>query len=515
MKQKARLVWTALLVAVILGGQWWWQRARKPDEVATAARNEQMGRLAFRPCTLPQPGTGLVTSAWCAPFQVPENWAKPEGRKIALRVAMIRSRAAKPAPDPVLYLAGGPGQSAIATWPALEPALAGVLLHRNVILMDQRGTGGSTPLNCPASPRVGDRRTSPAPGPGPRARLRALVARTRACLGALRRRGLDPADFTTTQAVSDLAALRQALGDPRLDLVAVSYGTRLAQQFAMRDPGAVRSMVLDSIVPNPVILGQRFGTDLDRALHADFALCTQSPACNRAFGNPWTTLIQLKRKLALDPPDVHFRTADGFRPLVETLTAARLVALVRLDAYSPLTAALLPLALHAADEGHYAPLMAESRWISRATEGTINVAMQLSVVCSEDVPWLHTTPAESASLLGDRMIDDLRAMCSVWPKGAVPANFHAPLVSLVPTLVLEGALDPVTPPRDGEEVVRGLRDGRLLVLPGQAHNVIGAGCMPQLVARFIQHPDPFRIHAGCLAKLKPVAPFLNYNGGVP
>ncbi|EQD77691.1 cysteine proteinase [mine drainage metagenome] len=517
MKRSTRLIAFAMLLVVFLGGRWLWQYAGTSSATVTVPRIDRIGQLTFTPCTLHQFGSGLSTRAWCAPFRVPENWAKPGGPEIALRLAMIRSPAAVPAPDPVLYLAGGPGQSAIDTWPALAPALAGVLPTRNVILLDQRGTGGSTPLTCPryrAQPPVdGTARESSAAGHG--AHLAALMAQTQACLAALRKRGLNPADFTTTQAVLDLVALRRALGDPEFDLVGVSYGTRVAQQFVMQDPHAVRSMVLDSVVPDQLILGQSFGVNLDNALHADFALCTKNPLCHHAFGNPWDTLVQLKRHLARHPIRVHFRTARNSRPAQEMLTPARLVALVRLDAYSPLTAALLPLALHAAAEGHDAPLLAESRWISRSAARTMNGAMQLSVVCSEDVPWLHATPAEAASLLGDHVIDDLRAMCAIWPKGAVPARFHTPLQSKVPTLILEGQFDPVTPPRYGVDVLKGLGDARLLIAPGQAHNVIGAGCMPHLVTRFIRHPDPALIHAGCLSQLKPVPPFLNYNRGAP
>ncbi|MHB1544932.1 MAG: alpha/beta hydrolase [Gammaproteobacteria bacterium] len=517
MKRKTRLILVGFLLAAFLGGRWLWQYAKTPGEAVTTPRIYRLGQLAFKPCTLHQPETGLVTTAWCAPFQVPENWAKPDGHKIALRLAMIRSPAAEPSPDLVLYLAGGPGQSAVDTWPDLAPALAGVLRHRNVILLDQRGTGGSSPLICPRtqSQQSGGEVARDVSASGRHMPFAGLEAKTRACLIALRKHDLNPADFTTTQAVLDLVALRQALGDPKFDLVGVSYGTRMAQQFVMHDPRAVRSMILDSVVPNQLILGQSFGVNLDHALHADFALCTKNPTCHRAFGNPWATLVQLKQDLARHAPRVHFRSAYNFKPVDETLTPARLVALVRLDAYSPLTAALLPLALHAASQGHDAPLLAESRWISHSTARTMDGAMQLSVVCSEDVPWLHATPAEAASLLGDRVIEELHAMCTIWPKGAVPANFHTPLQSNVPTLILEGQFDPVTPPRYGSEVLKGLRNARLLIAPGQAHNVIGAGCMPRLVARFIRHPDPDLIDAGCLTQLKPAPPFLNYNGSAP
>ncbi|EQD57176.1 cysteine proteinase, partial [mine drainage metagenome] len=135
MKRSTRLVLLALVLIVFFGGQWLWQHARTPTVAAAAPAHYRLGQLDFKPCTLHQPQSGLATAAWCAPFSVPENWARPDGRKLALRLALIRSHAAQPAPDPVLYLAGGPGQSAIDTWPEIAPALDDVLAHRNVILL--------------------------------------------------------------------------------------------------------------------------------------------------------------------------------------------------------------------------------------------------------------------------------------------------------------------------------------------------------------------------------------------
>ena len=518
MKRRPRLFLAALAGALAFGGPWLWRHRAvvwTPAAPATAAPTYRLGSVTFVPCTLRQPHSGLATHAWCAPFRVPEDWAHPAGPTIALRLALIRSRAARPARDLMVPIAGGPGQSIIDSWPEMAPALDGVLAHRSVVLLDQRGTGGSTPLTCP---KAAPAHAASAPAPdrlSPRSRRKALDAEVRACLGTLRARGLHPADFTTTQFVADLAALRHALGNPPFDLVGVSYGTRVAQQFAMRHPAAVRSMVLDSVVPNALILGQDFGVNLDAALHADFDLCKSEPGCTQTFGNPWDTLVGLKRALAKNTPEVRFRGPGDYAPAQEPLTPGRLVGLVRLYAYSSLTAALLPLTIHAASRGHYGPLLAQSRFIAHSLSHTLDDGLQLSVVCSEDAPWLKATQREATTLLGDRYIRELQAQCAIWPRGAMPRDFHAPLRSSVPTLLLAGQFDPVTPPRYAREVLRGLGDGRLLIAPGQGHNVIGAGCMPRLVRRFINRIQPRKLDARCLDALKPTPPFLNYNGGAP
>ncbi len=522
-------------LALLSGGLWSGQpsHAEGISKPVIAKVTYQLGRLTFHPCSLRQPRSGMATKAWCAPFTVPENGSNPQGLKIHLRLALIRSRAVRPSPDPVVYLAGGPGQSAINTYPELAPALHGLLEHRNIILLDQRGTGGSAALSCPiaeaAATRAADaaaRQTSENKTGGGKSQeaqpvaaaglpdLQKIRSQTRACLAEISKK-FNPRDFTTTQAVHDLQALRLALGGVRFNLIGVSYGTRVAQQYLMRYPQGVRSVVLDSVVPNPVILGSGFAFNLDVALKKDFALCTAEPACYKAFGNPWLTLQRLKAKLTRQPVEVRFPESLQFAEQRQTLTAAKMVGLVRLYAYSPLTAALLPLTLHAAAEGRYGPLLAQSDLVSNDLSTSINSGMQLAVICSEDAPDLKPNPAAAATLLGNGFVRQLLAECAIWPRGAVPKDFHQPLHSKVPVLILEGQFDPVTPPRYGREVLAGLPNGRLLIAKGQGHNVIGAGCLPSLVKRFVATADAKALDARCLNALGPTPPFFNYNGAGP
>jgi len=531
--------WLLLATLVLLSSGLWWgpsSRAEGASNPTMAKATYPLGRLTFRSCSLRQSRSGMATKAWCAPFAVPENWFQPQGPKIHLRLALIRSRALRPNPDPVVYLAGGPGQSAINTYSDLAPALHGLLAHRNIILLDQRGTGGSAALSCPAAEAaakkaagadtVATRRVSgnKAGAGKPKAAqpthvassqdLQKLRAQTRVCLAEISKK-FDPRDFTTTQAVHDLQALRQALGGVQFNLVGVSYGTRVAQQYMMRYPQGVRSVVLDSVVPNPVILGSEFASNLDVALKKDFALCTAAPACHQAFGNPWLILQRLKAKLTRHPPEVRFPEPLQFAEQRQMLTAAKMVDLVRLYAYSPLTIALLPLTLHAAAEGRYGPLLAQSDLLSNDLSTSINSGMQLAVICSEDAPDLKPDAAAAATLLGNGYVRQLLAECAVWPRGRVPKDFHQPLRSKIPVLILEGQFDPVTPPRYGREVLAGLPNGRLLIAKGQGHNVIGAGCLPSLVAKFVMTADAKTLDAQCLDALGPTPAFLNYNGAGP
>jgi len=122
---------------------------------------------------------------------------------------------------------------------------------------------------------------------------------------------------------------------------------------------------------------------------------------------------------------------------------------------------------------------------------------------------------DAGTVLGNKMAEGMAAMCKVWPKGEMPADFHKALSSDVPALVLEGEFDPVTPPRYGEDVVKGLSNGRLFVLRGQGHNVIGAGCMPKLFTQFVEKADAKALDGSCLDKLAYAAPFTSFNGAEP
>jgi pimeloyl-ACP methyl ester carboxylesterase len=141
--------------------------------------------------------------------------------------------------------------------------------------------------------------------------------------------------------------------------------------------------------------------------------------------------------------------------------------------------------------------------------------MQLSVICSEDADGVRGDPSMAASLLGNALVDVLVAQCAVWPKGGRPVDFHKPLATAVPALLISGELDPVTPPSYADEVVKSLRNGRALVLRGQGHNVIGAGCMPKLFAQFIDKADAKALDAKCLDKLAYTPPFTDFNGWDP
>jgi pimeloyl-ACP methyl ester carboxylesterase len=468
----------------------------------------KVGSLTLHDCELGRPGSGITKEAWCTTFKVPENRADPHSRIIGLKLALVRSDAAVADKDMVVLLAGGPGEAATASWQMVAPAFEGVLKHHDVVLLDQRGTGGSNPLSCTSTDNDGD--DTRVAGPD----LDQLRKEVQSCLVEVSKRA-DPRYYTTTVAVQDLEDVRKALGAPTFDLVGVSYGTRMAQQYLMHHPDAVRSVVLDSPVPNQTVLGEDFAANLEHALKLDFAQCTANPACKKRFGDPMQTLYQLRDALRANPHTVSFRDPQTWATVTRPLNEYALAGVVRMFAYTAETAALLPLSIDAAAHGDVAPLLGQAKLLSGDLSGDMNNGMSMSVICSEDADLLKPRPEDANTILGNHLIDAIKTECSVWPHGTRPADFHAPLKSDKPILILDGERDPVTPPAYGKTILAGLGHARQLLFKGQGHAELGRGCMPKLLTQFIDKADPKGLDASCLDRLGPTPTFIDFNGATP
>ena len=473
---------------------------------ASHAHARQLGSLEFEPCTLAPATRAVSVEAQCATLAVPEDHDQPGGRRIDLAIAWVPAQG-EAENDPVFMLAGGPGQAARDAYPAIAGAFAEARKRRHLILVDQRGTGGSNPLMCrnrEGEPAVSDGQTDQSPEA-----LRAFAERCREALDEV----ADLRHYTTTDAVDDLDAVRHALGAERVNLVGISYGTRLAQQYARRHPERVRSVVLDGVVPNDLVLGAEHAGNLEAALDRQFQRCRNDPVCTERLGDPRRHLDAL---LALEEgPEVGYRDPASGEWRQERYRRDHLVAVTRMFSYAPNAAGLLPLVLAEAAAGRYAPLLAQARWLMSALGEEIHSGMQLSVMCAEDAAELVENPADEGSVLGNALITLLKAQCAVWPRGQRPGDFRTPMPADLPTLLLSGALDPVTPPRYGEQVLATLQNARHLVLTGQGHNVIGIGCMPKLLAQFIDSTDPAALDEPCLDSLRAPPPFVAFYGWEP
>jgi pimeloyl-ACP methyl ester carboxylesterase len=528
--RRNRYIIAIVLVAAFIGYRQWQDRQHEARQASPAAASvadskatadpsvgaagnapvaitRTYGRLKFTPCTLaPEIGTQTV-EAQCTTMKVPENRALPSGRQVELAIAWVPAKD-EGQPDPMFFIAGGPGQSALDSFPGIAPAFAELRKKRDVILVDQRGTGKSNKLICKDSEgksAATDREDY---------QLEVVKAFAMRCAGELSQRA-DLRFYSTTDAIQDLDDVRAALGAAQINLMGVSYGTRVAQQYAKRYPQHTRTVTIDGIVPNTLVLGNEHARNLERSLDSQFQRCKMAPGCVQKLGDPRTQLNALLARLKADPPLVSYRDAITGEAKQEKLTAGHVATLTRMFAYAPQAAGLLPLELNEAAQGRYEPLMALSKLLTSTIGDQIMAGMQMSVICTEDASELKADDADKESLLGIDMITAIQAQCQVWPHGERPKDFRAPLSGNVPVLILSGEFDPVTPPRYGDEVLKSLPNGRHLIVRGQGHNVLPVGCLPKLFAGFVDSADAKKLDAKCLDAVPYAVPFTGFYGWEP
>jgi len=463
--------------------------------------------LTLSPCELEHPLRLTVLAAECGVLAVPENPHDPAGRRIALKVARVAAISRAKRPDPLFVLAGGPGAAAGAFYASVAGAFERILRERDIVLVDQRGTGASNPLDCAGGEDLLNRASDAQ-----------IAAGTRTCLASLATRA-GVAWYTTSLAVEDLERVRAALGYERINLYGASYGTRVAQHYLRRYPLRVRSLILDGVVPPERVLGPETPLDAERALRDVLARCAGESACRASFADPLGDYRAVRA--ALDARAVSVRVPDPSTaaPTQIEFGSEHLATVLRLLSYTSEYAALLPLMLHGAAARDYAPLAAQYLLVERAYGANLAIGMHNSVVCAEDVPFFDPRRIDRAQLaatyLGTRQLDGLALVCSLWPRGPVDADLHAPLVSDVPALLLSGGDDPVTPPAYAAEAARGLSRSRSLVLPGFGHGQLTAPCMDRVLAQFLARGSADSLDTGCTRAARPLAFFTSLNGPPP
>lgn len=449
-----------------------------------------------------------AVAARCGQLPVPEDPGAPTGKQITLHVAVVPALNRRAASDPLFVLAGGPGQAASDFYAGYAAAFAPISRDRDIVLVDQRGTGRSAALNCsyPDDPEVADLDPEQ------------LRAATRACLAELTG---DPRFYTTSVAVRDLEAVRLALGLNRINLYGVSYGTRVAQHYLRRYSHAVRTLILDGAVPPEVVLGPDMAPDAQAALDAMFERCAKDAACDARFPDLKQTFSALLGRLS-NPVTLSFPHPTTGNPTELKFGATHLVGIVRLLTYSDSTAALLPLLIHNAAAGQFAPLAAQYLLLEQSLDAQFAYGMHNAVACTEDVPLLDPAridrTALGATYLGATSLEGLSAICSVWPAGVMDADLHAPLPAEVganvPVLILSGGNDPITPRRYGEQTLAQFPRGRHIVVADHGHGQLGSPCVPGLLARFVDAASA-DIAAECVDSVR-AAPFLlNFSGPAP
>lgn len=461
-----------------------------------------MSTLPWSECTLEG---GL--EAQCATFDVPEDREASEGqtRTLSLRVVRLPAKGGAGTRDAFTILAGGPGQAATEVGPMLLTVVRAVREHHDVLLVDQRGTGASHPLDC-------ERKDQDSVASWFRAELD--PEEVKECL-----RGWD-ADlrlYHSTIAAADLDAVREAAGYDGLHLFGISYGTRMALVYAQHHPEHVRSMVLDAVAPPTMKLPLWMGKDGERALERLAARCAADPACQAAFPDVLGDVKTLLTRLETTPDEVTVAHPRTGRPERVVFSRTAVAASIFGALYTGETAALVPHAVSRALAHDYAPLvgMAAAR---QGQADTMSTGMFVAVVCAEDVPRITAKERLEATgwLMGDVMVEDFVRTCALVPNGTPPAEYGQIPAVAAPTLVLSGEDDPVTPPRGGEETAKALPKARHVVVPGMGHGAWAHARVAKELAEFVHDGDLEAFDATTFAEHHAPPIFVTASGpGVP
>jgi len=444
-----------------------------------------------QPCRL----KGIDREVQCGAIAVAENPDQPAGRPIDIQFAVVPALARAQALEPVFVFAGGPGQSARSTAAQVQPLFARLNARRDIVYVDQRGTGGSNALDC-------EREPSAALDLAELLDSARHAQRVRDCLRGLAQRN-DLRQYATWIAVRDIDAVRAALGYTQVNLWGASYGTRAALEYLRQFPDRVRSVVLDGVAPPDMALPASFAVDAQASLDALISACAADSRCRTRYPEVSASIEQLLA--SVDAAGIDTEVAHPLTGRMERVHIDRdaLTAVMRLPLYAPTLAALLPYALAEASRDNFSPLLATASSLSVRTAKSFAEGMHFAVVCAEDLPRVDAAVRRAAAdtRFGAGLVETYEEACAQVATRPVPEAFYRPSDADVPVLMLSGGVDPATPPRHGESVARRLKRATHLIAPQLGHGVSMQGCAPELIAQFIRQAGADGLDRDCLARL--------------
>jgi pimeloyl-ACP methyl ester carboxylesterase len=426
---------------------------------------------------IPCPPPLAAAHAKCVTVTVAEDPGKPDGRKIALNVIVVPAVRKKAGEPPMFHLEGGPGVA--ATNAAMFYAGPGSVYreHRDVVLFDQRGTGASNPLRCPELE-----------GRGPLVEMYP-PAEVEACRAALEKTA-DLTQYSTERAADDVDAVRRTLGYEKIDLWALSYGTRLAQVYMKRQPSHVRRVLLAGFAPLDYRTPLFHAVNAQRVLDLLFYKCERDAACSEKYPllrQEWSSMMETAKRSAV--PAGPF--AEAVRNLMGTAASQR----------------KLPADIHAAREGRLADI--QKRFAKDSSEFALG--MYFTIICSEATARIRDTDiprATDGTFLGRYRVDQELGACASWPKYDVAPSFYDPPKSDAAVLVMSGEMDATTPPDWANEFCAKLPHCRVTLIPDLGHGPFDLDqwehgeCYDAIAARFLTSG---RVEDGCLKAMRPPA----------
>jgi pimeloyl-ACP methyl ester carboxylesterase len=459
----------------------------RKEGVSRSRTPVRRGQVQLVPCDDPS----VTSDALCGTFDVFEDRVARTGRKIALNILLLPATG-KPAPDPLFYLAGGPG--AAATPYASEAFMTRLRRNRDVVLVDQRGTGKSNPLICAPVGSKDDMR-----GYFGEVMAAAWVKDCRMQLEKVANLKL----YHTSIAMDDLDDVRAALGYDKINLYGGSYGSTAALVYLRQHPDKVRAMAVFGVEPPDSRIPLSFSRGVQEALDNLFADCLADTACKTAYPDVVAEFKALMARFEKGPVEVTAPNVFTQQEQQVTVTRDAFVDGIRLLLYVPNAAAALPALIHIAAKGNLGPLIGTAFQVVSQIDGRIARGMQFSVMCAEDIPFITEEDVKRSSensFYGDARTRPTMRACAEWPRGTVAPKFMDPVIADAPVLMISGRLDPVTPPWVAEKAVKALAHGRLISIPNGTHT--SYDCVENLVSEFIDNGKIEGLQTTCVEEIK-------------
>lgn len=444
---------------------------------------------------------GVKAQVKCGKLHVPENYNEIDGEKIIINFVILPAIDSSNYKTPLMFLAGGPGQAAAELASGLRHVFNEVRKTRDLILIDQRGTGQSHPLQCEDSLEQDMYAQTPE---------EFSPQDVKDCLASFEG---DLAQYNSENAIRDFDAVRAALGHKQINIYGGSYGTRAGLVYMRMFPDSLRSVVLDSVGPIEVPIGL-FGQSSARSFNLLLANCQKEIQCQKAYPELKQEFEALLNRLTETPAQVNIA-----HPRLGTLTSftiskARLLGTLRMQLYSVATRSLVPLVIHQAYLGNYMPLAG----LVAQSEGGQGVYLGLlfNITCNEDYPKISVRDFErdaDNNFGGDDSHFGLKMVCPIWPQYRLGEAFYQPVTANIPTLILSGNLDPVTPPSNGEFSAKTLPNNHHIIIENASHTVALNTCASDIINEFLTSLKPKELDESCLKDIPKESFMTNLNGG--
>jgi pimeloyl-ACP methyl ester carboxylesterase len=446
-------------------------------------------RLVMGQCKL----SNVMGKTFCGTFKVPEDRSRPTKRTINLKLVVLSADNEVPKPDALFIIAGGPGQAATDNVDFYARIFRAVRKERDIVLVDQRGTGGSNQHTCDLY------------GKTVQGHLNDLLPldAVKRCLKEWRSHA-DLRFYTTPTAMADLNELREALGYFQIDIFGTSYGTRAAQFFLRQYPAQVRSVILKGVTPITENIPTVIAPDAQNSLEKVFADCEANSTCQKAYPKLREEFTALLKRFDTGPISISYTSTDNKTEAVK-LSRGAVVTTIRSLLQSTATIAQLPQLIHEAYQEKYTGLIKSIVSIRDGFSSGVGLGVFLAVVRSEDLPFVKSAEVQRlarGTFMGDYYYQQLRSASSLLPRAQVPADYKSPVSANVPVLLLSGYLDPATPPDNGEEVASTLTNRKHVVIRYGSHSYSSLSpCVDELMSAFIDAGRVEGLDTGCVGAI--------------